>query len=105
MKKQFTPAHVWRRISRCIAAYGGEFDKGMYEQLRYWSMPASISIAAMQEDGIEFPASACRHWALELCGAFEVTHRKYQPPKGADHPTAFRLYHILTHIFHLEEQA
>lgn len=90
--------HAWRRIAKCIAMYGGEFNNELYQQLlaQQQCVPA---VAALQSQGVVLSAATCNHWAFELCGSFEVTHPRYTPPKGSELPQATVLYNALMELF------
>lgn len=82
---------AWARICFYIASYGGELDLPFYNSL-VSSVVAQRAVAKLQQQGIQFTSRKCFHWAVELCGAFEVTHPQYKAPAGSELPAANALY-------------
>lgn len=98
-----SPTHTWRRMARCMATYGGTADTALYAQLMQHTPKCSAAIATLQQQGVVFSARACQHWAVELCGSFEVTHPRYKSPLGADLPAATVLYDTVFNLLMPQE--
>lgn len=82
---------AWQRISWFAASYGGALDQQFYK-IMLAQEQCHDAIAELQAAGVQFTAGNCYHWAVELCGSFDVTHPQYQPPAGSELPAANVLY-------------
>lgn len=89
---------AWQRIAWFAATYGGELDRHFYNALMAQEQ-CPDAIAELQAVGVQFTYRNCRHWAIDCCGAFEVTHPKYSPPAGYDLPAANVLYLTFQQLF------
>lgn len=89
---------AWQRIAFFAATYGGGQDLPFYNKLLV-KQECIEAIAQLQAAGVQFTGRQCFHWAVELCGSFEVTHSQYKVPKGSELPPATILYNAVNNLF------
>ena len=94
-------SRAWQRIAFFAASYGGELDHAFYQQLLAHN-DCVQAIAQLQAAGYKFHYRNCRHWAIDCCGAFEVTHPQYVRPAGSSCPQATVLYATFNKLFGFE---